>query len=395
MMGRKLRAPSELLRSRGITQTGPTAEYHRRLVNNTTKATSAAHSAQAKDQLRRERYYSRRVRHDVEFGVGALVWVFKPPRGKGITNLAHQWVGPARIVQAAGFDNWEVVRDDTDEHWIHHCSFLVSSRCPSDSLGVIAEKLLAELEQEDGASDGGSAVGDGAEQGGSQHDGESTAATTSSGNTADESTVGESRDEGQMMRGDTTRDVTAGTSGRESVTTAQLRVPVPTRTTLSGQDEEEKQRTVKAREETKERRRREADEREARVAWRLHVTSRRPQKQKQLVQTLLVVFLAVRKPMITRPTQLHDEDPTLTITEVTAKPPPMPELLQVETAGYIAERARRRVRNRAGRYVREHQVEYSTGPGQPTGRRWLTEEEFEQLDDAAKVTDDLGAGDGV
>ncbi|KAE9258850.1 hypothetical protein PF008_g33509 [Phytophthora fragariae] len=75
--------------------------------------------------------------------------------------------------------------------------------------------------------------------------------------------------------------------------------------------------------------------------------------------------------------------------------PPMPELLEVETAGYIVERARRRVRNRAGRYVREHQVEYSTGPGRPAGRRWFTEAEFERLEDAAKVVDDLGAGDGV
>ncbi|KAE9256740.1 hypothetical protein PF001_g33367 [Phytophthora fragariae] len=73
----------------------------------------------------------------------------------------------------------------------------------------------------------------------------------------------------------------------------------------------------------------------------------------------------------------------------------MPELLQVETAGFIAERARRRVRNRAGRYVREHQVEYGTGPGRPAGRRWLTEAEFERLEDAAKVVDDLGARDGV
>ncbi|EGZ07891.1 hypothetical protein PHYSODRAFT_288758 [Phytophthora sojae] len=75
--------------------------------------------------------------------------------------------------------------------------------------------------------------------------------------------------------------------------------------------------------------------------------------------------------------------------------PPMPELLQVETAGYIVERARRRVSNRAGRYVREHQVEYSTGPERPEGRRWLTEAAFEQLEDAAKVEDDLGTGDGV
>ncbi|EGZ24660.1 hypothetical protein PHYSODRAFT_422151, partial [Phytophthora sojae] len=147
-MGRKLRAPSELLRSSGVTQTGPFAEYYRKLVDDMTRATEAAHAALAKDQLRRERYYNRRVRQDTTFEVGDLVWVLKPPRGQGITKLAHQWVGPTRTVQSAGFDNWEVVRDDTDEHSIVHCSFLVPSRCPSDSLGVIAEKIITELEDD-------------------------------------------------------------------------------------------------------------------------------------------------------------------------------------------------------------------------------------------------------
>ncbi|KAG6614971.1 RNA-dependent DNA polymerase [Phytophthora cinnamomi] len=496
MMGRKLRAPSELLRSSGITQTGPAAGYHRRLVNNSAKATSAAHAALAKDQLRRERYYNRRVRHDVEFGIGDPVWVFKPPRGKGITKLAHQWVGPARIVQAAGFDNWEVVRDDTDEHLIVHCSFLVSSRCPSDSLGVIAEKLLAELELEDDASDGELAVDDGAEQAGAQHDGETAAATTSSGNTADESIVGEGRDEGQMTRDDATRDVMAGTSGRGSATTTRPSVSVPTRTNLAGQDEEEKQRTgdgtarpgadeatrvstapadqdgdaneisqpgiaaprmsstdgarssaaaqpkpavrnrgwkrraeadaeAKAYEETKGRRRREADEREARAARRQAARHEQEAAEAEAASTDAASGIHggaeaddhEAKTIARRGPDADDHGchgEASTDTEESAvdgergatvemlrgqgRPrwqPPMPELLQVETAGYIVERARRRVRNRAGRYVREHQVEYSTGPGRPTGRRWLTEEEFEQLEDAAKVVDDLGAGDGV
>ncbi|KAE8878226.1 hypothetical protein PF010_g29196 [Phytophthora fragariae] len=73
----------------------------------------------------------------------------------------------------------------------------------------------------------------------------------------------------------------------------------------------------------------------------------------------------------------------------------MPTLLQVATAGHIIERARRRVRNRAGRYVLEHEVEYAEQQGQPTARRWLSHEEFEELDDAGKIEGDLGAGDGV
>jgi len=76
-------------------------------------------------------------------------------------------------------------------------------------------------------------------------------------------------------------------------------------------------------------------------------------------------------------------------------PEPTPVLLQVATAGPIVERARRRVRNRAGRYVLEHEVEYSERPGMQTERRWLTAEKFEELLDAGKVEDDLAARDGV
>ncbi|KAG1683615.1 hypothetical protein DVH05_011880 [Phytophthora capsici] len=73
----------------------------------------------------------------------------------------------------------------------------------------------------------------------------------------------------------------------------------------------------------------------------------------------------------------------------------MPVLLQVETAGHIVECARRRTRNRAGRYEVEHQVEYSTAPGERAAKRWLTACAFETLLDAGKIEDDLTAGDGV
>ncbi|KAF4146321.1 hypothetical protein GN958_ATG04507 [Phytophthora infestans] len=77
------------------------------------------------------------------------------------------------------------------------------------------------------------------------------------------------------------------------------------------------------------------------------------------------------------------------------RPDPMPALLQVATAGYIVARARRRIRNRAGRYTLEHQAEYVTPPGRPSGPRWLSHEGFEGLDDAGKIEDALGAGIGV
>ncbi|KAE9271212.1 hypothetical protein PF001_g28476 [Phytophthora fragariae] len=107
MMGRRLRTPNELLRTSGVTQVGVFADYHRALVKKMAVATEAAKKALSKDQARRARYYDRQVRRHSEFQVGDKVWVLRPPRGKGITKLAHKWVGPARIEADAGFDNWE------------------------------------------------------------------------------------------------------------------------------------------------------------------------------------------------------------------------------------------------------------------------------------------------
>ncbi|OWZ17073.1 RNA-dependent DNA polymerase [Phytophthora megakarya] len=149
MMGRRLRAPNELLRSTGVTQVGAFADYHTALVSNLERAKRAAMVALAKDQRRRAKYYDTRARRNVVFGVGDRVWVLRPPRGRGITKLAHQWVGPAQIVEDAGFDNWRVTREDTGEHLVVHCSFLVRSECPSESLGAVADRILRELAEED------------------------------------------------------------------------------------------------------------------------------------------------------------------------------------------------------------------------------------------------------
>ncbi|GMF47791.1 unnamed protein product [Phytophthora fragariaefolia] len=153
MMGRKLRAPNELLRMTRFTQMGPAAEYHRALVSGMTKATAAARVALAKEQRRRERYYAQGARSDVQIVSGDLVWVLRPPRGRGITKLTHQWVGPARVTSSAGFANWSVVRKDNDEHMIVHSSFMVSCRCSSDSLGSVADRILRELADEDAAAE--------------------------------------------------------------------------------------------------------------------------------------------------------------------------------------------------------------------------------------------------
>ncbi|POM67905.1 Hypothetical protein PHPALM_15999 [Phytophthora palmivora] len=173
MMGGRLRTPNELLHSNNVTQVGAFAEYHRALVSDMSKATEAAKEALAKDQRCRAKYYNRRV------SVADLVWVLQPPRRIGITKLAHQWLGPARIVEGADFDNWKVRREDTGEHMVVHSSFLVSSSCPSDSLGSVAERIPRKLEEEDNEVSAAEA-GDGRDETETGHDGAVDAAVPGS-----------------------------------------------------------------------------------------------------------------------------------------------------------------------------------------------------------------------
>ncbi|OWZ22373.1 hypothetical protein PHMEG_0002931 [Phytophthora megakarya] len=148
MMGWKLRTPNELLRPSGVSLIGAFAEYHRKLVTRMENANADAKQALAMDQRRRKKYYNRKERDRTDCVVGDSVWVLKPPMGRGITKLAHQWVGPETIVQSTEFDNWEVTRDDTGEHLAVHCSLLVSPWCPNEPLGGVADKILAELREE-------------------------------------------------------------------------------------------------------------------------------------------------------------------------------------------------------------------------------------------------------
>jgi len=156
LMGRRLRAPNELLRASGVTQIGTWATYHQQLVQNMAKASEIAQQAAARDQDRRARFYNHRVRSNAKFGEGDLVWVLKPPRGKGITKLAHQWMGPTRVLGYAGFDNLRILRLDDQEEMVAHCSFLTSYHCPDGHLEEVAHRTIRELEEDeaDGVQDG-------------------------------------------------------------------------------------------------------------------------------------------------------------------------------------------------------------------------------------------------
>eukprot|EP00644_Phytophthora_capsici_P019538 jgi/Phyca11/133632/e_gw1.599.1.1 len=107
MMGRKLRTPAELLRRNRLEHPYQTLdEYHEVLLQDLKQAQELAAVALQKEQARQAIYYNHRnVRQRSEFRPGQLVWMYRPARGPGITKFGHRWRGPAKIVEAAGYDN--------------------------------------------------------------------------------------------------------------------------------------------------------------------------------------------------------------------------------------------------------------------------------------------------
>ncbi|KAE9219288.1 hypothetical protein PF005_g7929 [Phytophthora fragariae] len=376
MMGRRLRTPNELLRTAGVTQVGEFAEYHRKLVRQ---------MALAKDQLQREKYYNRRERHTTEFGVGDLVWVLRPPHGKGITKLSHQWVGPALITEDAGFDNWRVLREDTGEHLVVHCSFLVTSRCPNDSLGHVAEWILRELGEDENESDGTYQ----AEMPPASNEAElqirqrsAAGGETANGPVGARSTPVAAPDRPRATRiagqGDATEaarlvarsEGTVGAAAAPQSSKRRKRETAVAEETKDGgtqppaqrQRQEEASAARKAR---ASRRQAARDEQEAPEAPAVGADGDRGLRDGREANG--ADGRAVRAPArevragqqhggtgggsVTTLAQLGDDTEAVEMLRGRGQPRqpvPMPELLQVPTAGYIVVRARRRVRNRAG-----------------------------------------------
>ncbi|KAE9023030.1 hypothetical protein PR001_g13015 [Phytophthora rubi] len=471
MMRRKLRAPNDLLRQSGVTHVRDFAEYHRALVTGMARATRAARAALAKDQLRRERYYNRRVRRDTTFSIGDSVWVLKPPKGKGIMKLAHQWVGPAKITQDAGFDNFEVVRDDTGEHLVVHCGFLVTSACPSDSLGSVAETILRELVEErsvDEDTEGGAGDDNEGSEALQRYEQRSAAPGVNAGTgvarAPDQNVVTSTNSEsthrasggkdggseaarapaarmasdrvgsdGRSVRRDAegggvtaTGTVRTGDNGSDGVPGAQQRPRIATgrrqeaaRATsdaaarpqleVRGQGRKRKASAGVAVEEEAAQQQRLAKRRQGDAAREERAARRQAHLNEQASPAAHAAGAdadngahgsddarqegrddggrgarvrsddgpgdAVR-PGVGQAGAGSSEVGGAEVEMLRGRgrprrPEPMPALLQVATAGHIIERARPRVRNRAGRYVLEHEVEYAEQQGQPIARRWL------------------------
>ncbi|GMF52614.1 unnamed protein product [Phytophthora fragariaefolia] len=137
MMGRRLRAPNELLRRTEVTEAGELSAYHANLIEAMKRSHECAEQARKREQERQARYYNRRVKNRREFRPGDLVWMHNPPRGKNATKVVHQWMGPLHIIEPAGYDNFALAREHKTgkkETIIAHVSYLINYHYPTPLL---------------------------------------------------------------------------------------------------------------------------------------------------------------------------------------------------------------------------------------------------------------------
>ncbi|KAG1697111.1 hypothetical protein DVH05_028627 [Phytophthora capsici] len=151
MMGRKLRAPNELLRRTEVTEGGKLSEYHEKLLEALERSRRCAEIARVREQERQAKFYNRNTRKRREFRAGDRVWLYQPPRGPRATKFVHQWVGPLRILEPAGYENYLLKREDglgQEETLIAHFSFLTSYYEPTSPLSQIGNDIDEQLHEE-------------------------------------------------------------------------------------------------------------------------------------------------------------------------------------------------------------------------------------------------------
>ncbi|GMF29522.1 unnamed protein product [Phytophthora fragariaefolia] len=407
-MGRRLRAPNELLRASGVTQIGTWADYHQKLVKHMAVAKEIAQRAAALDQDRRARYYNHRVRSNVRFKAGDLVWVLRPPRGRGVTKLAHQWIGPAKVDEEAGFDNLRVTRLDTGDSMLVHCSFLTSYHCPESHSEEIARRETEACDGDEhepdvwrhqvartevsGGSGGQVEDEDGNAFGAVRPDPQATATRsrpeqTAGGRTASQPSENEGtqiregrrharrvvrvREETERHEPPVSRSIIDAVATAKPTDTAAVRQPGGERTAVAREQElaapqlqEEVHRV----------------EREARAARR---SARRDQQEIPATQA--------DGPVATE--RLHSsgvpgtEPPGQTSQHIGS------DTEVVEEEHGAVQRGRKRRRNRAGRYELEYEIEYRTSADAPVQRKWLGIKEYGVLLDQGELEDEL-SGDG-
>lgn len=357
MMGRRLRAPNELLRRERVEGVGLIQDYHDRLLASMAASLAAAKRAMEREQAAQARYYNRNVRDKRKFRRGDLVWIYEPPAGP---KFRHRWLGPVEVIDDAGFDNLLVQRrelDGVDENIIVHSSFAVSYYVPEDLLLTIANDTLLELDEERRAAQDEPYAADGQRYerapgngNGRREDNEQRERLAERSRRTDErGGVGRAGDESDPGSGREPRNERWGGANGEA---------------QPNDEHEDQDRGGRAPPQAVEQQREAAR----------HDGQKQPANEEEAIE---YVFVAAGPRRKRRRRQY---------------PRPMIERVR----GPVVELRRRRRRNRTGRYELEFEVQ-AVGDGK-TGRRndqsrWVSLEEFERLWRSGGVEDDSG-GEG-
>ncbi|OWY99516.1 hypothetical protein PHMEG_00029469 [Phytophthora megakarya] len=151
MMSRRLRMSNDLLRGTELTEVSDLSACHKELLAAMKSSHECAERARRKEQERQAKYYNQRnVRNKKSFKKGDRVWMYRPPRGAKATKFMHAWIGPMKIVDEIGYENYLIEREDEENHeqLIAHVSFLFTYHYPATLLQRAADDIAAQLEHE-------------------------------------------------------------------------------------------------------------------------------------------------------------------------------------------------------------------------------------------------------
>ncbi|POM63927.1 LOW QUALITY PROTEIN: Hypothetical protein PHPALM_20611 [Phytophthora palmivora] len=109
MMGRCLRSPNELLRNVRVTEAGDVTHYHEQLLSALKLDTSALGNHENESNADK---YDTTIEESNEVGHFSQEITSGPPRGAQASKFVHQWAGPMSVIEAVGYDNYLLERED-------------------------------------------------------------------------------------------------------------------------------------------------------------------------------------------------------------------------------------------------------------------------------------------
>ncbi|OWZ21948.1 LOW QUALITY PROTEIN: hypothetical protein PHMEG_0003403 [Phytophthora megakarya] len=145
MMGRKLKASNDVLRSTSVTDAGELNQYYYKPLSLMTEVYDCAERTLDREQ------HTTIDKYELTLKTRDRLWMERPPQGSNATKFVYAWMGTMRIAVSADYDYFLIRSKDRNgmrREFIAHISFLATSNSPADELAVAAANMEVHLDHE-------------------------------------------------------------------------------------------------------------------------------------------------------------------------------------------------------------------------------------------------------